>query len=734
MNFRWIMLVGFVGLVVSTSYLLRSEWILGPPLRKRLAKMATVYDAEIEIARLEPSGFFSIALHGVALRVHKEGVAVELYSDTIVLSPGWTESGLDFTSILIRDAHMSAHSAKKTRPKTTKIKALKKGKIKPAKVSKVSTKSRYIRIENLKITHEKLKEDFLLSSMDIEIQGKKITSLKGFGQTPDKIDCILRYNNGAIDVVPLRRTYINKWFRNLPWKISLARFSFCPQCERKAALFDLNLEFQEQKITIDHIDLVKDRKDFELRFGEIAYGEFPARIVDWRLRFNLAQGRSEGRFTISALDGGRIEARWDYDKKLNIRLLANEFELESWTIFNPLKKYGKIHAFSGTLNLSYHPGLQHLDFSTRLKLDEVTLQIDRISSDPVVFPQMGLAGKVLIDFQGRALSINAGEIKLESSDPILLEANAIDANNGIAFEASLHAPRLNALVVRDALPSSMTTVIKDANIDGDFGFHLAVGGHTAFPESLFLDGNIFGDVKVFEDGSLGNINEIREGPLDNIKDWVRTSDLATFVPRTITAAEDVNFYKHPGFDWAGIKRAMVHNIKVGRLERGASTISQQVAKNVFLTRKRTASRKLQEMFLTWRLESELEKDRILEIYLNIASWGRGVRGIGQAAQHYFKVPLSDLSLVEVALLGAILPSPARFGADIDRGQIAHSRVEKIEHVLNNLRFLKTINFAEYRSLWSEVRHGKIGRLELSICNDGVPLTALKGTSPSCKGK
>ncbi len=721
-----------LGVLLVAFYLGRSELILGPFLKKRVTQFAKQNNIEIEVSDMEPAGFFSIALKNVSLKVPKNGLTFDVFAETIVLTPTWSD-GLKLGDVLIKDAHLSAApTKKKATPKPKKKSDILTPKVTAKKRKTVVATKRQIRFENVKLTHKKLKRDFEILTLDLDLEGRKITGFKGFARTPDNIDSILSYNGSAFKLLPEKATQLDEWVAfPANAKVSLTQFSFCPSCERKGRFYDLDIEYKSQKLNIDHVDLIRSGKDFELIFGEVVYGDFPARIVDWRLIFNLDDRKSEGRITISELTGGKIEARWNYDEQLNLKLLATDFSLQAWDAINPLGKYAHANAVSGSLDIKFHPVLNHVDLRSTLKLNEVTIRVGRIARDPVTFPTMRLLGNVLIDLDGRAVSFDNARVELEASDPVFFEGNIVDAKNGLAFNGSMNAPRLNAVVIRDALPKSMTKVINDANIDGDFGFQLAIGGHTAFPEKLFLDGDIFGKVNVLKDGSQGDIDRIRSGPIDGYKKWVALSSVPEFVAYTITAAEDVSFFNHPGFDWTGIKRAMIHNIKVGRLERGASTISQQVSKNVFLSGKRTASRKLQEMYLTWRLESELSKIRILEIYLNIASWGVGITGISAASNHYFSAPLAELSVVEVALLGAILPSPARFGGHIKKQKIAAGRAEKIEHILNNLRFLNRISTEEYRRFWGDVKRGKVGRLQLDICDDGAPLEMLKGSYKKC---
>ncbi len=127
----------------------------------------------------------------------------------------------------------------------------------------------------------------------------------------------------------------------------------------------------------------------------------------------------------------------------------------------------------------------------------------------------------------------------------------------------------------------------------------------------------------------------------------------------VLIAEDGRFFKHRGFDMEAIKRAWRYNVDRGKFARGASTISQQTAKNLFLGPSRTVLRKWHELLLTVMLEQRLEKHRILEIYLNVAEFGRGVYGVEAAARHYWGTSVSRLSAHQAVELAATLPSPRR---------------------------------------------------------------------------
>ncbi|HSE58508.1 MAG TPA: monofunctional biosynthetic peptidoglycan transglycosylase [Nitrospiraceae bacterium] len=142
--------------------------------------------------------------------------------------------------------------------------------------------------------------------------------------------------------------------------------------------------------------------------------------------------------------------------------------------------------------------------------------------------------------------------------------------------------------------------------------------------------------------------------------WVPLSRVSPHLQRAVIAAEDAQFFSHEGFDWEGVREAAIKNLEAGKVVHGGSTITQQLAKNLYLSSERSLLRKAQEALITRSLEHHLSKRRILELYLNVAEWGRGVYGAEAAAQHHFHKSALELTEEEAATLAAILPSPRRY--------------------------------------------------------------------------
>ncbi|MBP8119699.1 MAG: monofunctional biosynthetic peptidoglycan transglycosylase [Burkholderiales bacterium] len=162
--------------------------------------------------------------------------------------------------------------------------------------------------------------------------------------------------------------------------------------------------------------------------------------------------------------------------------------------------------------------------------------------------------------------------------------------------------------------------------------------------------------------------------------WVPYGKISSHLKRAILVAEDDKFIDHEGFDWEGIQKAMEKNQKKGKVVAGGSTISQQLAKNLFLSGDRSMFRKGEEAIITIMLEWVMDKERILEIYLNVIEWGDGVFGAEAAARHYFGVSASQLSAEQAARLAAMVPRPRFY----DRNRNAPWLLRKTQIILERM--------------------------------------------------
>lgn len=196
--------------------------------------------------------------------------------------------------------------------------------------------------------------------------------------------------------------------------------------------------------------------------------------------------------------------------------------------------------------------------------------------------------------------------------------------------------------------------------------------------------------------------------------WVPYSRISPYMAKAAIIAEDDKFWQHEGFDLEAMQKAIEKDLKAGKFKAGGSTISQQLAKNLFLKPTKSPVRKIREAVITWKLERTLSKRRILELYLNVAEWGDGIFGVEAASRHHFGKSASELTAMEAARLAAVLPNPRRLSASGDQRFVA-SRA----NVIYRIMVRRGVVIPEFEEIQAE------GALDVS-----APIDASAGISPS----
>jgi membrane peptidoglycan carboxypeptidase len=179
-------------------------------------------------------------------------------------------------------------------------------------------------------------------------------------------------------------------------------------------------------------------------------------------------------------------------------------------------------------------------------------------------------------------------------------------------------------------------------------------------------------------------------------DFVPLAQMPKFLPSAFLTSEDSKFFHHHGFDMDMIRHALAQDLENRSFDRGASTITQQLAKNLFLTHRRTLARKLEEAVLTWRLQRLLSKDRVLELYLNVIELGPGIRGVKEAARVYFGKDVAVLTPLESAHLAALTPNPHVLARRFRDGQVDEGWQQRLYDLLGMMK-----------------RHGRLSAAELA---------------------
>jgi monofunctional biosynthetic peptidoglycan transglycosylase len=205
----------------------------------------------------------------------------------------------------------------------------------------------------------------------------------------------------------------------------------------------------------------------------------------------------------------------------------------------------------------------------------------------------------------------------------------------------------------------------------------------------------------------GDYHPFAVGPKNRY--WTPSARIPAEMKWAVILAEDSNFYNHEGFDVKAIKNAIKYDLEKKSLKRGASTITQQTAKNLFLSREKTVTRKLKEIYLAYRMEQELTKGRIIEFYLNVVELGPMVYGIGHGAQYYFGKPASALTPRECAFLAAMLPGPRlAYNPYKNLGKV----LKRSDMILRLLRQKGVLGEAEYQAALAQSPN--VGRLQQKV--------------------
>ncbi len=204
--------------------------------------------------------------------------------------------------------------------------------------------------------------------------------------------------------------------------------------------------------------------------------------------------------------------------------------------------------------------------------------------------------------------------------------------------------------------------------------------------------------------------------------WVPLARISPYAVKAVIIAEDDKFWSHEGFDFEAIQKAVEKDFKRGKFRAGGSTISQQLAKNLYLTPSRNPLRKLKEAVLTWRLERNLSKRRIIEIYLNIAEWGDGLFGIEAASRHYFAKSAADLTAREAARLAVVLPSPLRYHSGRG-GRYVENRAEAIYRIMVR----RGIIIPAYDEVAKEPAEARMEQREDEDAGQPVPVESMMST-------
>lgn len=424
----------------------------------------------------------------------------------------------------------------------------------------------------------------------------------------------------------------------------------------------------------------------------------------------------DGRLTTEGLRDARIRLEKVGIAPLLDEALGDDFAVDSG-------------AASGQLAWAVEDGVGA--WSVDVALVDAVIATPALGSDPVPVPEARAVGRLIADHAGGRLALADGHWSLAGAGGTLevaLGPLGTDEENRVSARAE--APALRLGEVLGSLPDSLMPGGWADEIQGSLDAHLAFAGplhdrsqwaldwDADFSRLFLASGELAAQVDRLrrpfphtfpprEDGGEPLLRVI--GPEDPA--YVPYDAVSRHLINAVVSTEDAGFFAHSGFEVSELKEAMLENLREGE-GRGGSTITQQLAKNLFLSGERTFSRKLKEAVIAWRLESDLPKERILELYLNIAEWGPGMYGISDAADHYFARRPAVLQPEEGAFLASLLPAPRRYHRYYHSGrgltQNRHERVQDILRTMHRMGRLKARDYHLARDLKIQLAHCRLG--------------------------
>lgn len=354
---------------------------------------------------------------------------------------------------------------------------------------------------------------------------------------------------------------------------------------------------------------------------------------------------------------------------------------------------------AGAVDLSFEaPHLETLSLGEgQLTLDTRDLAVfaERLAPEPVGPLSVHLAGRLRWDAVARTAALVDATVALDEAGRAALKVNfSVAGRPKPHFELAVRATSVDWAVLTASLPPALAPPRGAPGLTGLLAGALTIAGPLHQPDEWKIDGEVDPSrlapapanggpdlARSFVYDAIlarGGRRQVTIGPGNPA--FVPLGELPNILVRAVLESEDAGFYGHKGFDLSEIQEALSDG---GRL-RGASTLTQQLAKNLFLSRDRTLARKVREALATVALEVAVGKRRILEIYLNLAEWGEGVNGIGEAAQHWFGKDARALSPKEAAMLATVIPNPVRYEMYRRRGALTPAWEARVAGLLAKL--------------------------------------------------
>ncbi|MCA9633246.1 MAG: transglycosylase domain-containing protein [Myxococcales bacterium] len=441
-----------------------------------------------------------------------------------------------------------------------------------------------------------------------------------------------------------------------------------------AAVSAARLVPEGAQVELGGLSLSLVRRGQPLRLGP---GTLQVERTPGAIRVELTPGAGEQKHPLSA----RLELPLDASKDVQLAVRGGPVSLAwlgvregEWGLSDVQRS--KVTA---DVDLMLRDSGRALDFKGKVHVDGLSLEHRWLAPRPIEGLNAGFEGRGSLTLDGRSLRLDEGDVSVgEAHASLTGELKREDKDFFLKARGSVPLASCQSLL--DASPKGLTPLLTGMRASGTFAAEGNIELDSKHAERMKLSWNVANECRItatpadvapsrFKQpftlsvvGADGNVVPFQTGP--GTANWTPRASISRHMETAVLICEDGRFFRHRGFDEEAIHNSIRENIKQRRFVRGASTISMQLAKNVYLKREKTLSRKLQEAVLTMLLEQEFSKAQLMELYLNVIEYAPGVYGIGPAARHYFNTHPSQLSLGQALYIGSILSNPKHqhFGA------------------------------------------------------------------------
>ena len=326
---------------------------------------------------------------------------------------------------------------------------------------------------------------------------------------------------------------------------------------------------------------------------------------------------------------------------------------------------------------------------------------------------------------------------------------AYETQEDTIYKLKVAIPKMKAQDFIASLPDGLFTHFQGMQAEGSFEYKLDFMFNKNKPNQLVFDSNLKKEnlkITKYGQANLNKLNEefVYRAIINNVlqrpvlvgsenPNYTPLDQISPYLQKCVLTSEDPSFFSHRGFINEAFKQSILKNIRTKKFSRGASTISMQLIKNVFLTREKTVSRKLEEILLVYILENNriASKERMLEVYFNVIEWGPNVYGIGEAAQFYFQKSPADLTLKECLFLATIVPKPKKFMWQFDNEGNLKSFAKQQQKFLSNLMLRRGLLIPEDtigQSIPLQITGNAHSLLNLKA-QDSIPIDSLAVEEP-----